>query len=556
MKKYILIILCILLSANMLQAQVKREVEVTRDYIPIVEKAQKPHIKASIADTTQISPDVDYSITPLSINTSLKSRAINPAKVTYWEYNRPHTAQLKVGAGYPLNSLLQGVISTQNASVGYLAARVDHCGFYSDIETFDGFSKQNATQILNDASVAGGLYFKNKILAVDAHYLNNSYRNYAFNQHADNRIGYQGYGAEVSFGDDFKNLETFNYATSVSADSYFDRAMNSTNSLNADVDFGHIVSPGKLLYGANYSHIDEGEAYGVDNFGLYAELATKLLRLDVIVGLDYNRYYTSTYGEDNVRNYMIPRVLIKKARSVALIGYFKFGGSLIDNSFKSLSMECPFVMGGSSHVNPTSELYGMVGIEGLVAKGRLSYDLNIKMSQRDNNRYWAMNIFELSAQHIHNSYITASYGDLDIFSVNAELAFRPWSNLKFAFDAHYNAFHVDKSSAYVNSLPRFEGALSAEYSARRLTVGAKVRYLGERSFAVNRYSPTAATSNSLPIAQLPNVVDLSLFADYKLLDRVSIFAQGSNLCNENIYEWALYRGFGASFTAGVKVNFR
>ncbi len=556
MKKYVFLIFCIALSTSVLQAQVNREVEVTRAYIPVVEKAQKPHIEASIADTTQINPEVNYSITPLSINTTLKNRAINPAKVTYWEYNRPYMAQLKVGAGYPLNSLLQGVISSQNASVGYVAAKVDHNGQYSDIASFNDLSKQNATQILNDASVSAGLYLKDKTLSVDAHYLNNIYHNYAFNQRLDSRLGYQGYGANVTFGDDFTDLTNFNYSVNVSADSYFDRAMNSTNSIDAGVDFGHIIAPGKLLYGVDYSHIDGGEAYRVNDYGAYVELATKILKLDVTVGLDYDRYYTSTKGVNEVYNYIIPNVLIKRARTVALIGYLKFGGSLIDNSFKSLSMECPFVEGGSSYTKPTNELYGMAGIEGILAKGRFSYDLNIKMAQRINNRYWAMNVVELSSQYVQNAYITTNYADLDIFSVNAQLAFQPLNNLKFALDAHYNAFFKDNDTTCVNSLPKFAGALSAEYSARRLTMGAKVEYIGERRFAINRYSPSIINSDESPIAHLPYVVDVSLFADYKLKERISIFAQGSNLCNANLYEWGLYRGFGASVTAGVKINFK
>ena len=42
-----------------------------------------------MTDTTRIRPEIDYTITPLSLQTTLTTRPIRPATVTYWEFNRP-----------------------------------------------------------------------------------------------------------------------------------------------------------------------------------------------------------------------------------------------------------------------------------------------------------------------------------------------------------------------------------------------------------------------------------------------------------------------------------
>ena len=47
-------------------AQVAKQVEVTKDYIPQVAKAEKKSIEPNMVDTVTIRPDIDYTITPLS----------------------------------------------------------------------------------------------------------------------------------------------------------------------------------------------------------------------------------------------------------------------------------------------------------------------------------------------------------------------------------------------------------------------------------------------------------------------------------------------------------
>ena len=101
-------------------AQVEKQVEVTKAYVPRVEGASKLPVEPDMTDTTRLRPEIDYSITPLSLRTSLTTRPIRPATVTYWEFNRPLPFYLKAGAGYPLNSVLDFYATTQNPSTGYL----------------------------------------------------------------------------------------------------------------------------------------------------------------------------------------------------------------------------------------------------------------------------------------------------------------------------------------------------------------------------------------------------------------------------------------------------
>ncbi|MDE5709232.1 MAG: hypothetical protein K2I32_07305, partial [Alistipes sp.] len=109
-------------------AQVGKQVEVTKTYVPSLESASKLPVRPDMTDTVKMYPEIDYSITPLSLETSFQTRPIRPAAVTYWEFNRPRTFYVKAGAGYPLNSVVDFYASTQNAATGYVVGYLNHEG--------------------------------------------------------------------------------------------------------------------------------------------------------------------------------------------------------------------------------------------------------------------------------------------------------------------------------------------------------------------------------------------------------------------------------------------
>ena len=124
-------------------------------YVPKVESALKLAVEPDMTDTTRMRPEIDYTVTPLSLRTTLTTRPIRPATVTYWEFNRPLPFYLKVGAGYPLNSVVDFYATTQNPSTGYVIGYVNHEGSYSKIAN-EIDAKNNSTRMYNRAGVAAG----------------------------------------------------------------------------------------------------------------------------------------------------------------------------------------------------------------------------------------------------------------------------------------------------------------------------------------------------------------------------------------------------------------
>ena len=52
-------------------AQIGKQVEVTKAYVPKVESASKLAVQPDMTDTARMRPEIDYTITPLSLRTTL-----------------------------------------------------------------------------------------------------------------------------------------------------------------------------------------------------------------------------------------------------------------------------------------------------------------------------------------------------------------------------------------------------------------------------------------------------------------------------------------------------
>ncbi|MDE6857673.1 MAG: hypothetical protein K2J33_02920, partial [Alistipes sp.] len=193
--------------------QVEKQVEVTKDYVPSIASAQKLAVEPDMTDTVRMRPDIDYSITPLSWQTNLSTEKFRPATVTYWEFNRPQPFYLKAGAGYPLSSVGDLYLTTQNPDVGFLMLYANHEGAYEKMKNYFG-ERHDARRMLNRAGVNLGCYAGRHIAEADLSYDNRLYHRYAGRADAagvGDRVNTGAFEGKIRFGDDFKDLSRVNF---------------------------------------------------------------------------------------------------------------------------------------------------------------------------------------------------------------------------------------------------------------------------------------------------------------------------------------------------------
>ena len=177
MKRICWIALLLLVLPGVGRAQVSKQVEVTKAYELHLEEAEKYTIRPDMTDTMRLRPDIDYTVTPLSFETSLATRPIRPAKVTYWEFNRPKPYYLKAGFGLPLQSIAEFSLSTQHPDTGYALGYLNHQGRYAKIENDFGV-KEPATRLWTELGGAAGKYLGRHILEGDVRYTHRALRRY------------------------------------------------------------------------------------------------------------------------------------------------------------------------------------------------------------------------------------------------------------------------------------------------------------------------------------------------------------------------------------------
>ncbi len=553
MKRIIYIIIAIIAVATPLQAQVQKEVEVTKEYIPTVATAEKPILKAVIADTTYINADVDYTITPLSINTQLQSKAIKPATVTYWEFNKPSLVQIKAGVGLPLNTLLQAHVSSQNGDIGYAAANVDHRGIYSDIESTLG-DKVNATESLNSVALAGGLYFGRRTLEGEVSYSNDNYRRYAFEQLDSPKVNYQDVDVDLKFGDSFVDLSRFNYAFRASYSHFADKESYANNNTYVGADFGKDIALGRFMFGTNFRYIGGGSgSYSNETSQIYASIYDTYASWQIELGAHY--YYDKIVAGEYVKpsSYLIPKILIKGYSDSMFSPFVEVGGSLTQNSFEQITHENPYVESGTAA--KSSVVYNLaLGFEKNNNSGSLNFKLYLGYDIELNNRYYQLNVIEEDSGEIVNNYFTLDLVRLNRGSVNAHLNYKPTPEFELNLDCHLYSYGAPQGTPYTNSLSKSVQSFGLKYAYRNFEIGLQTQYMSQREYSVI-YLSQADDSSSTSDVVLPGVVNLAANIDWKLSDKISIFAQGDNLCSQELNPWVLYRGYGALFTAGVKINF-
>ena len=157
MKRILNIFALLLLTVTVAEAQdIEKEVVVTKEYTPTLETPDKLAITPRMEDTVALRPEVRYSITPTSWATSFEQRPIAAANTYVWNYHRQPLLYVKAGAGYPLNSTADLLLSHTDGARTSFGVDVKHRGQWCDVKDPVGV-KHNAEYSDSHVALFGAL---------------------------------------------------------------------------------------------------------------------------------------------------------------------------------------------------------------------------------------------------------------------------------------------------------------------------------------------------------------------------------------------------------------
>lgn len=565
---------------GMAPAQVEKVVEVTKTYVPSLESAVKLPVEPDMTDTVLMYPDIDYSIVPLSIETSFHTRPIRPASVTYWEFNRPRTCYLKAGAGYPLNSVVDFYASSQNHDTGYVIGFLNHEGRYADIRNDFG-SVKNSIRMTNRAGAAAGLYLGRHVFEGELNYENRLFHRYG--RHIPIGAAFDGLsaaGAVVDYGDanlrlrigdDFLDMSRLNFEVAFSGGLFFDHSdvaqRAGQNLLGAAGRIGkafgqHCISleagyerwaGSKNIKGLRQQQIHAGLRYRHDG---------EVARLEV--GADY--YHDDKKGEEN-ENYILPFARVHFTLGAREFRPFvEADGKVQDNSFRSLTRQNPYVAGGVQPDSGTGlwldkssvDYNARLGLGGTFWHDRFDYHIYVGFSIRDHHVYWFGDLTADRQQTGFSGALMPVQSRQTVTSLHGEIICRPVSQLRIDLGVHGFVYNDDPLRMYGkrvelgNGEPQFRANAAVRYQGKKIAFG--VNFLAESkrlwSMFVSRGDEHVADRFTAPFA-----VNLGADFEWKVSGRVAVFVEGRNLLDRRLYEYPWYPEYRANFTAGAKIVF-
>ena len=215
-----------------------------------------------------------------------------------------------------------------------------------------------------------------------------------------------------------------------------------------------------------------------------------------------------------------------------LIPYAGLQGERRRNSFRSLTRENPWLIGGPSLTNSSLlyDLYG--GLRGSFSSD-LGFDVRVSKSREDN-----MPLFVNTPNQPFGDRMAVVYDRVDILDLSGELNYRQKEALSFT--ARVDVFtYATKVQQEAWNLPPYQLSFGARYDMRsKLIVKAEAQFLGKRP----AYRLAGPLENGVLVVQseqvdLDGFLDLYLGLEYRYTKRLSLFIDLSNLSASKYERW-------------------
>ena len=589
MKRYIAILIMLCAMPFVASAEVTKQVEVTKKYTPEIGEARKLDVAPNMVDTITIRPEIDYTITPRSFASALGTHRFNPASVTYWEHKHKSPFYLKLGAGYPLNSVGDLYASAHRPGVGYLTGYANHYGQYSKLKYRNGidgklYNDNRSMQMHNKFGVMGGKYFGRYTLAGDLFYRMEQYHRYPFrNEYAADvtpilvykrrKIDFDDVNLALSFGDSFTDYSHLNFKVYASADWYNDKSeifIDGDSYSQMDVKAGAAIARSITKKSSFSLDVNYEGYYGLKSLKEYsnsilgADLryvyrSGALVDLTVGAKLLYDQNPADTQKQNRWHGFPYLAVSLNINDKGAFVPYVEVDGQLQNNSYYSLLRRNPYIaiLGGANgslstdSVVPNTELYNVrFGVSGHSASSKFAYRFYANMSFMRNAVYW---------YNINQIFFGLESASRNIWSLCGAIDYKPISQLLITASV--------KGSLYTNfanvhdAMPNVEALLRARYTHDKFTVGLSAELIGPTKWTCVQdytlFQPTTTLQTQRGEFKAPTSLDLSLYGDYHATKKCTVYGEVNNILGDVMptYRWAFYREMGASFTVGVKAQF-
>jgi outer membrane receptor protein involved in Fe transport len=293
--------------------------------------------------------------------------------------------------------------------------------------------------------------------------------------------------------------------------------------------------------------------YTFMNFGINPSLL--ILREDLTINLGVAFFYSQDVENSDGNFYIYPKVTASyRLGGDYFTPYAGLEGGLQQNTYYNFIQENPYVS-PSLEIKPTDNEYNAyVGAKGKLSNS-ISYNFKTGYESQFNKAMFKRNAQAndlLAENYAYGNSFEVVYDDVKTLSVAGEVNVDVNRNFRLGINAEYfNYSTEDEVEAW--NLPDFKASLNADYQINeKWYTGANLFYIGER-FDQERVA--SAGEPSMSTISLDSYFDVNAHLGYRFNDRLSVFAKGSNLLNNDYQRWTNFQVQGLQVLAGATYKF-
>tara|TARA_R110002072_G_scaffold108026_2_gene234667 strand:+ start:69495 stop:71273 length:1779 start_codon:yes stop_codon:yes gene_type:complete len=321
--------------------------------------------------------------------------------------------------------------------------------------------------------------------------------------------------------------------------------------LKVDADVEYLSGSFDRMYLGN-----EGIKYSFLNAGILPSLV--YVDNDFTVSLGVAAFLGMDTENSNTDFFIYPRINASyRLIDELLIVYGGTEGDLEENTYYNFKELNPFVS-PSLMVVPTSKLYDAFG--GLKGKltNSIGYNVRASYANEENKALFRLNNYSgmlaNSRGYEQGNSFQVVYDDIKTLSIFGELKVEMSNTFALGINGSFNSYNTSIEEEAWN-LPDLELSVFSNFNITdEIYGGASVFYVGKRKDLLVDNSTFITVPEQTEI-ELDGYLDLNVHLGYRVSDRLSIFAKGSNLLSDNYEKWANYPVQGIQALLGATYKF-
>lgn len=301
------------------------------------------------------------------------------------------------------------------------------------------------------------------------------------------------------------------------------------------------------LGGINYSQLNAGIT---PSLVYIQEDLTLSLGVTAMAGLDLENSETDffIYPQINASYRLVEEFIIV---------YGGAEGGLTQNSYYDFKEENPYVS-PTLFITPTSQLYnGFGGIKGKLTNA-VGYNLRASYGKEDakallKNNPDVQSDTSMTEGYGYGNSFQVVYDAINTLSIFGEVKVDVSEQFSLGVNAEFFSYTTDVEEEAWN-LPELKATLFSNFSiTEKIYGGASLFFVGERQ---DSFFKGGTFGNTPPtIVTLDAYLDANVHLGYRVNERLSIFAKGSNLLSDNYERWFNYPVQGIQGLLGATYKF-